>query len=333
MSRLAATIILFIISVSVCHAQTDLLERSDVNDFLQQMVDKHGFPRDELNSVFARIELSQSVLQAISKPAEKLPWYKYRRIFLQSDRIRKGVNFWHENKPILDLAEETYGVPVEIIVAIIGVETRYGSNSGKYKVINSLATLAFEYPQRSGFFIKELEQFLLLTREQGLDPLEITGSYAGAMGIPQFISSSYRHYAVDFDNNGIIDIWNGTADSIGSIANYFKKHGWLNGQDIAVPAMVKGSGYKQLINDDLKPNLSAVNLDEYGISPDSSLPSGINIKLLNLETANGQEFWLGLENFYVITRYNHSVLYAMAVYQLAMEIRSRYQEHILSEDF
>ncbi len=331
MFRLGCLIILFNIAVSASYAQPALLEREDVKNFIDEMVDRHGFNPVELTAVFSHIELSNSVLQAISKPAEKLPWYKYRRIFLQQDRIRKGVEFWHENKTVLDLAQETYGVPVEIIVAIIGVETRYGSNAGSYKVINSLATLAFEYPKRSDFFKQELEQFLLLTKEQGLDPLEVTGSYAGAMGIPQFIASSYRHYAVDFDGNGIIDIWSGAADSIGSVANYFRTHGWLTGREITVPAVVKGNMYKKLLTDDLKPGLSLSDLKGHGISWQSQLQPGTNIKLLDFETENGSEIWLGFDNFYVITRYNHSILYAMAVYQLAMEIRSRYQGRMLSE--
>ena len=250
---------------------------------------------------------------------------------MQPERIRKGVEFWNENKTTLDRAEKVYGVPVEIIIAIIGVETRYGRNAGNYKVINSLATLAFEYPDRSEFFKKELEQFLLLAREQGFDPTGITGSYAGAMGIPQFIASSYRNYAVDFDNDGIINIWTDPVDAIGSVANYFKMHGWMHGQDIAMPAMVKGESFMRVLNEDLKPDIPAADLAAYGISHEPGIAPGAVVKLLSFETDNGYEYWLGFKNFYVITRYNHSPLYAMAVFQLAKEIRSEYYRKVSLE--
>lgn len=324
MYKLIYSLLLIITVVPVGHAKENLLDREDIKSFLNEMVNKHGFSREELTSVFSHIEFSASVLKAISRPAEKLPWYKYRPIFLQRERIRKGVEFWHENKNILERAEGIYGVPEEIIVAIIGVETRYGKNAGNYKVINALATLAFEYPDRSDFFKKELEQFLLLAREQGFDPGKVTGSYAGAMGIPQFIASSYRNYAVDFDNDGVIDIWTDPADAIGSIANYFKIHGWMRGQEITVPTTVKGNSYMQVLNDDLKPDIHAEDLASYGISYKSGLATNNFVKLLSFETGNGHEYWLGFENFYVITRYNHSSLYAMAVFQLAKEIRSGY---------
>ena len=331
MLRLFFSLLLIIVQVPVCHAKENLLDREDVKSFLNEMADKHGFSRKELISVFSRVELSESVLKAISRPAEKLPWYRYRPIFLQPERIRKGVEFWHENKTVLERAEGIYGVPVEIIVAIIGVETRYGKTAGSYKVINSLATLAFEYPDRSVFFKKELEQFLLLAREQGFDPLKVMGSYAGAMGIPQFIASSYRNYAVDFDNDGVINIWSDPDDAIGSVANYFKLHGWTHGGDIAVPAEVKGNLFMQMLNEDLKPDVPAADLRNYGISHETRLPPDALVKLLSFETKNGHEYWLGFKNFYVITRYNHSPLYAMAVYQLAQEIRTRYNLRVSQE--
>lgn len=324
MYKLVLPVLLVITSASICRAEDNFAERDDVRIFINEMVRKHGFTLSGLKSVFSHVELSDGVLTAISRPAEKLPWYKYRLIFLQPDRIRKGVEFWRDNKTILNQAQESHGVPVEIIVAIIGVETRYGKHAGNYKVINSLATLAFEYPQRAGFFRSELEQFLLLAREQGLDPARITGSYAGAMGIPQFIASSYRNYAVDFDDDGVIDIWTNTADAIGSVANYFSRHGWMRGQKIATPAIVKGDLYTRILTNDMKPNTPAADLAAYGISHDSGSSPGSYVKLLNLETDKGYEYWLGFDNFYVITRYNNSMLYAMAVYQLAREIRTGY---------
>ena len=302
-----------------CRAEVNFAQRADVRAFMDEMVRKHGFTMSGLRSVFSHVKLSESVLKAISRPAEKLPWYKYRRIFLQPDRVKKGIEFWRENRKVLDRAQGIYGVPQEIIVAIIGVETHYGKRAGKYKVINSLATLAFAYPERADFFRGELEQFLLMMREQGYDPSSITGSYAGAMGIPQFIASSYRNYAVDFNKDGVIDIWTNNADAI---ANYFNKNGWTRDQAIATPAVVKGDLYTRILTDDLKPNTPVKDLAAYGISYHSEVPPDTYVKLLNLETVNGYEYWLGFDNFYVITRYNRSMLYAMAVYQLALELRS-----------
>jgi membrane-bound lytic murein transglycosylase B len=295
--------------------QAQIVDREDVQSFIQKMVSEHDFNARHLRDMFSDVRESDSVLKAISKPAEALPWYQYRTIFLRNDRIRHGVRFLKKNKQALERAEQEYGVPAEVITAIIGVETRYGKQKGGYRVLDSLSTLAFDYPPRSDFFLGELEQFLLLTREQGLDPRKVMGSYAGAMGIPQFIASSYRRYAVDFDGDGKIDIWDSSADAIGSVANYFKAHGWLPGGLIAVPALVSGDDYRELLSEGLKPDIDVARLPVYGIFPQQALQGG-------------EEYWLGLENFYVITRYNHSALYAMAAYQLAEAIKHRYQDHL-----
>ncbi|MFQ5659532.1 MAG: lytic murein transglycosylase B [Gammaproteobacteria bacterium] len=317
-------VITFLLALSTCDIQATIVDRDDVKAFLDNMVVEYGFDNEELSSVFSRIKLSRSVLQAIERPAEILPWYKYRSLFLQPGRIRLGVEFWKKNRTSLQKAEDIYGVPAEILVAIIGVETRYGKNTGKFKVIDSLATLAFDYPKRAAFFRDELVQYLLLTREQGLEPHSIKGSYAGAMGLPQFIASSYRHYAIDFDNDGHVDIWHNPADAIGSIGNYFKEHGWKPGELVVVPARIEGEKYINAVDDNLKPDLPAGELTRYGIYTGSVLSPATKVKLLDLETMNGNEYWLGFDNFYAITRYNHSVLYAMAVYQLAMEIHAKY---------
>ncbi|OGT29429.1 MAG: lytic murein transglycosylase B [Gammaproteobacteria bacterium RBG_16_51_14] len=307
---------------SLCHAQ--ILEQGNVTDFISRMEMAHGFDRNGLRELFSNIKISKAVLEAISRPAEKLPWYKYRLIFLQPDRIEQGVSFWQRYDQQIRDAEDRFGVPPEIIIAIIGVETQYGRNTGKYRVIDSLATLGFNYPERGGFFQSELEQYLLLTREQELDPLSITGSYAGAMGIPQFISSSYRNYAVDFDHDGHTDIWKNPVDAIGSVGNYFQQHGWRAGELIAIQAMVTGDRYKELITEDLEPNIDRKILKRYAINCREELSPDSMVKLIELETGNGYEFWLGMHNFYVITRYNHSSQYAMAVFQLAERIRESY---------
>lgn len=308
--------------------QAQILDREDVQSFIQKMVSEHDFNASHLRDMFSDVRESDSVLKAISKPAETLPWYQYRTIFLRNDRIRHGVRFLEKNKQALERAEQEYGVPAEMITAIIGVETRYGKQKGGYRVLDSLSTLAFDYPPRSDFFLGELEQFLLLTREQGLDPRKVMGSYAGAMGIPQFIASSYRRYAVDFDGDGKIDIWDSSADAIGSVANYFKAHGWLPGGLIAVPALVSGDDYRDLLSEGLKPDIDVTRLPVYGIFPQQALGVTDAVKLLEFQLQGGEEYWLGLENFYVITRYNHSALYAMAAYQLAEAIKHRYQDHL-----
>ena len=313
------TVVLYLL-MNIPFAHADMLEKEEVRIFMTEMVSKHGFAFEQLNSLFEQAEISSTVLEAISRPAEDMPWYKYRRIFIRGDRIRLGVEFLEEHREILMAVEKTYGVPVEIIVAIIGVETRFGRNAGNYKVINSLATLAFNYPKRSKYFRSELEQFLLLTREQKLEPLAAKGSYAGAMGIPQFMPSSYRAYAVDYDKDGFIDIWNNPADAIGSVANYLKVHGWQPDESITCQVTAKSEKYKEILTTGLKPDMKILELLDYGITAKFNLKFDNKAKLLNYELENGNELWLGFDNFYVITRYNHSALYAMAVYQLSQEI-------------
>ena len=307
--------------------QASALERDEVRTFIDAMSKKHGFSTAELDTIFQNVVFSNTVIDAISRPAEVLPWYKYRPLFLELARIRLGVEFWRKNRETLDQAEERFGVPAEILIAILGVETRYGKIKGKYAVINSLSTLAFDYPKRSAFFLAELEQYLLLTREQGFDPLMLKGSYAGAMGIPQFVSSSYRNFAVDFDNDGLIDIWENPVDAIGSVGNYIKQHGWQSGAMIAEPAMVKGDKYKEIVSDELKPVHSVHELNQHDVTTKTQLSPTTLARLLVLENSNSSEYWLGFENFYVITRYNHSALYSMAVFQLAREIKSRYRNN------
>ncbi len=229
------TLVVLLLCLNPARAGSDLLEREAVNSFIENMVAKHGYDGAQLNALFSKVTLSGKIIAAISKPAEALPWYQYRAIFLKPDRIHSGVTFWHEHKAQLQRAEQQYGVPVEVIVAIIGVETRYGRNTGSFKVLNALSTLAFDYPKRSPFFTRELEHYLLLTREQDIDPLTLKGSYAGAMGIPQFISSSYRAYAVDFDGDGVTDIWRNPTDAIGSVGNYFQETRLAKGRGCDCP--------------------------------------------------------------------------------------------------
>jgi len=307
----------------VAHAES--LDQLAVKAFVDYMVKAYQFDPAELEHLFSNTMYSSRVITAMERPAEALPWYKYRTIFVDPDRIEKGRQFWEEHEEALQRAEKEFGVPPGIIVAILGVETRYGANTGKDRVMDALATLAFHYPKRAGFFRDELEQFLLLSREQGVDPLSLQGSYAGAMGLPQFMPSSFRNYAIDFDHDGKIDIWGDADDAIGSVANYFMRHGWETSQQIAIPARETENGYQGLLAGDLRPDITTDELSWYGIVESGPIPPGTKVKVISLESETGRELWLGFNNFYVITRYNKSPLYAMAVFQLYEEILKNFK--------
>lgn len=300
-------------------------ERADVQSFIDDMVQRHGFDREQLRAWLDEVEIRNDIIEAISRPAEAKPWYEYRPIFLQRARIDGGADFWARHAEALQRAEEQYGVPAEIITAIIGVETRYGSHKGRYRVMDALATLGFEYPPRAKFFRSELEHYLLLTREEDIEPFEMKGSYAGAMGQPQFISSSFRRYAIDFDGDGHRDLWDNPTDAIGSVANYLKENGWERGGGIAVPAAASGD-VEALLKDGVKPARPLKELKAQGVTTAAALDDAKPAALIAFQQEDGPEYWLGLQNFYVITRYNRSPLYAMAVYQLSEEIRAQHEQ-------
>ncbi len=289
-------------------------------DFIASMAAEHGFDAAELERLLGEAKRVQVILDAIAKPAEGLPWWKYRRIFLTPERAAGGAEYWQRNAATLARAEAEYGVAPEIIVAIVGVETFYGRHTGKYPVLDALYTLGFHYPKRASFFRKELGEFLLLAREEALDPRGPMGSYAGAMGRPQFIPSSFRAYAVDFDGDGKRDIWGNDADVIGSVANYFARHGWRHGAPVAVPVTGGSGDHAELVAAGMKPSLTVGQLTAAGLRLDTQLPADAATSLVELEQPEQREYWAGLDNFYVITRYNRSNLYAMAVYQLSREI-------------
>ncbi len=296
-------------------------QRPEVQAFIDEMTSKHGFDGDELTTLFEQVRMKQKIIDAITRPAEGKPWHEYRPIFVTKTRISEGVKFWNENEADLKRAEQVYGVPPEIIVAVIGVETRYGRHKGSWRVLDSLSTLAFAYPKRAKFFRSELEQYLLLAREESLDPLTIKGSYAGAMGKAQFISSSYRHYAVDFDGDGKRDLWDNTTDAIGSVANYFKRHKWQPGEPVGSYAMVGSNRITRLLKAGIKPHTTVKEFRQQGVTALTPLPPEAPAALIAFEKKVGRpDYWLGLNNFYTITRYNHSPLYAMAVYQLGQAI-------------
>jgi len=292
-----------------------------VAEFVNEMTRDYGFADEQLLSLFHDVERKQSILDAISKPAERVKaWKEYRPIFITDARIKSGVDFWNQNAEALARAEKTYGVPAQYIVAIIGVETFFGRNTGRYRVMDALSTLGFDYPPRADFFRKELKQFLLLAREQQVDPLSLNGSYAGAMGLPQFMPSSFRAYAVDFDGDGHINIWSDPTDAIGSVASYFKQHGWQAGQPVVSQADLGVDSAQDAVTPGLDPQMNLGQLRAAGWRTHDVLPDDLKVTAIRFEGENGPEYWVGLPNFYVITRYNRSAMYAMAVHQLADEI-------------
>jgi membrane-bound lytic murein transglycosylase B len=293
--------------------------RKDVAQFIDEIAQKHGFTRKELGRVFGQVQFQPAIIKAMERPVESpLAWQAYRALFLSPQRIEAGVQFWNRHAEALGRAATEFGVPGEIIVAIIGVETVYGRNVGTYRVIDALATLAFDYPKRAEFFREELENYLLFAREMGIDPLMLKGSYAGAIGIPQFMPGSYRRFAVDYDGDGRADLAASPADAIGSVGNFLRAHGWVRGKPAAFGAQVTGEGWRKLVDGGVTPVHRAGDLAGFGVRPAVSLPSDVLCALIELET-QGQpsDFRVTLQNFFVLTRYNRSSFYATAVLDLA----------------
>ena len=283
-----------------------------------------GFAEEEVLATLARARPSPAVLEAMARPAERtLSWAEYRRIFLGERRIDEGAAFWRRHRRVLEEVSARYGVDPAVVVAILGVETFYGRNTGGHRVLDALATLAFDYPPRSPFFRRELEAFLLLAREEGLDPAEPRGSYAGAMGLAQFMPSSYRAYAVDQDGDGHRDLWRNPADAAASVAAYLAGHGWRAGEPVAVRVAAPVREPALPFNRLERPRLTLGQLAASGMPLPEGLAAELAAMPLRLEGEEGVEYWLGFANFYAITRYNHSHLYAMAVHQLSEEIRRR----------
>lgn len=298
--------------------------RPEVRNFINDVAAEHGFERRDLEVILKSAKSQKSILEAISRPAERVkPWHEYRAIFITDKRIAAGVDFWQQHEAELNRISCETGVPVEMLVGIIGVETYFGRITGTYRVLDALATLAFDYPPRAKFFGRELKEFLLLVREEDIDINDAIGSYAGAMGAPQFIPSSYRAYAVDADKTGGRDLWNSWTDIIGSVANYFVVHGWKKGQPVAAKATL-GKSYRGKVSKDNKLKISSTvgKLRNAGADFAGGAPAETGATLIRLDGANGNKYWVGFDNFYVITRYNRSVMYALAVTQLGEAIAS-----------
>ncbi len=309
-------------------AQNVLDKFPDSHTLIDEMVQEHQFDKAELTQLFRRVEFLPKIIETMTRPAEGKPWHQYRPIFLTEKRIRGGVKFWGENAERLARAEKEFGVPAHIIIAIIGVETFYGRHKGSYKVIEALSTLGFGYPKRSKFFRGQIKEFLLMAREEKRDPLEFLGSYAGAMGMPQFIPSSFRNFAVDFDQDGRRDLWDNHTDIIGSVANYFHQHHWNPGEPVAARAKVADSVAERFIKTEVEPSISLKELKAAGVTTQMALEEQPTTLLALESSEHEKEYWIALHNFYVITRYNRSPLYAMAVHQLSEAIRSSHDAEI-----
>lgn len=321
--RIALALLAMYCAGTVAAPPGNYAQREDVRRFIAEMVEQHGFVERELRRLFSRARYQPAIIRAMTPPPEApvKSWQGYRSLFVSGDRIDAGVRFRERHAAILGRAEREFGVPADIIVAIIGVETVYGRNMGSYKIIDALATLAFDFPRRSEFFRSELESFLLYARESGIDVLAAQGSYAGAFGMPQFMPGTYRRYAVDYDGDGQRDLHASPDDAIGSVANFLKAHGWEAGQPIAARAQVNGESFRKLIDAGIKPIYRVADLPAYGVGAAEPLPPEAACALVELETpGQASEYWIGLQNFYALTRYNRSSFYAIAVLELAREI-------------
>jgi len=294
----------------------------NVDAFIHAMVYKHGFKREELRRIFRDVQPRPRVLRAISEPTTAKPWHEFRAITVTRERIDRGVKFWGIHEKTLDRASTQYGIPQEIIVATIGVESQYGHHIGGFLAIEALTTLAFQYPPRADFFREELEEFLLLTRETGLNALRVRGSYAGAIGIPQFLPSSYRKYAKDFDGDGKPDLVNSVPDAVASIANYYRSFGWRAGEPVAVRAAINAAGAKAVNGNLIQPHITVSDLQQQGMKPVTPVAETLLAAPFAVVAKDSKEYWLGFNNFYVITRYNRSINYALAIYELAQELRA-----------
>jgi len=300
------------------------IKRADVKDFIAHMAETSPFKKRQLRKLMKEAQSQPAIIEAMDRPAEKAkPWFEYRPIFLTERRVREGTDFWLAHRQALDQASVRSGVAPEYLAAILGVETYYGRLTGSYRVLDALATLAFDYPARAKFFRDELEQFLLLTRDMGLDPRKVKGSYAGAMGAPQFMPSNYRRYAVDADADGRIDLWTNWPDVCASVGNYLKEHGWNAGEPVLSEASVTADKAPELDGHTLALSETVGSLRTKGVSFDSSLSEDAPALLIAADDADGVHWRVGYNNFYVITRYNHSALYAMAVYELAAAVKQR----------
>ena len=309
----------------VLHADSALLHQKQVQVFINDMAKQHGFNRTQLTATLRQAQFQPQIIESMERPYEKKTWDVYKALFLTPQRLQAGLDFWQANRETLAKAEQKFGAPAHIIVAIIGVETLYGKNQGNYRVLDALTTLAFNYPKRSEFFTKELKEYLLLCREHGVPATEYKGSYAGAMGKPQFMPSSYRFYAVDATGKGRSNLMQDDEDVIGSVANYFHQHGWKMNETVVQAANLRGSVSKGLATNSKRADYEYQRLVRAGVAPVGYAPHHpAKAGLIELTTDAGQVYWLAYPNFYVITRYNTSPQYALVVYLLSQQLAGRW---------
>lgn len=328
MIRGLLTLLIFSTATAAYSAPVPYPERTQGQRLIENL-QAQGLDAVWVHAVLADAHHQPKIIAAMQRPAEKvLPWHKYRQIFLKPERVKAGIAFINKHALIFRQVERYYGVPPAIIAAILGVETHFGRHTGNDRVLDALATLGFDYPPRAQFFYAELGKFLLLCQSEGLDPLKVKGSYAGAMGMPQFIASSYAAYAVDFNHNGKRDLWNEPADIIGSVANYFSEHGWRPGEAIAAPAYVDALPQEALELSERKTRYIYADFARAGIHVEPAPPQDFPVGLLEFSGTHGPEYWAGYNNFFVITSYNHSPLYALAVYQLSQAIAAGMGEQL-----
>ena len=322
----AASAMLGALSITT-HAEALDLGRQDVRAFIDEMVRKHKIPRGELRTLLRNADSKPAIIEAISRPAEQvLPWFEYRERFLTSRRIDGGVQFWNRQADRLDQARQATGVPQEIIVGILGVETLYGEITGRFRVLDALVTLGFDYPPRSAFFLSELENFVLLAREEKVDARRALGSYAGAIGAPQFMPSNYRNLAVDGDGNGKRDLWNSWPDIVMSIANYLQSHGWQADQPITLSATMDDANLSNFDISRIVLNETVASLRNKGARFETDLPDTTPAMLIVTEGRDGNEYRVGLHNFVMISRYNPRIKYSLAVNDLGEAITRARQD-------
>ncbi len=296
----------------------------EVVAYIDEFSAEHKFDRQKLEQWFLQARLQQGVLKAMAAPSTASPWHVFRTSHVNAARIKGGLAYWQRNAAVIAQVSAASGVPEELLVATVGIESFYGRLTGTSRVFDALVTLAFNYPPRAERFRGELTEFLLLTRELALDPLQVRGSYAGALGIPQFLPSSYRRHAVDFDGDGKRDLWS-HGDAIGSIANYYKSYGWQTGAPVLAPLELSAEAvsdeFKALVERGINPHTTVGVIKRTGASPAYLVADDLKAAVFSAQTEAGTRYWLGFNNFYVITRYNRSVNYALAVYELAQELR------------
>ncbi|HEX4387331.1 MAG TPA: lytic murein transglycosylase B [Steroidobacteraceae bacterium] len=300
------------------------LKRPEIVSFVNEVVARDGLTRKEVRSLLKAAQPQPKIIDIMNRPLEKVaPWWQYRERFLTPERIDQGVQFLSDHKEALTRISQEYQVPPEYIVAIVGVETFYGRLTGRYRVLDALATLAFDYPPRQKYFRGELAQFLVLAKENKLDPLTLTGSYAGALGVPQFMPSAYRHYAVDADNDTRRDLWGNWDDIFASVANYLRQYGWTPGGAVLSETTIEPDATFKIEPHNLELNETVASLEAQGVKLASEEPPETRALLISAEQADGPSYRVGFHNFYVITRYNNSARYAMAVYELAQALGKR----------